>query len=277
MTGPRLGNSYIIAEVGSCHERLLETAREMIRHAGDKEKDTQLRIRLFPDAVKFQYFHSGKAVAVHRKALQFEEMYERYRLPLEWLPTLQKEAKEIGLDFMCTTYLEEDIQVVAPYVDMFKIASFEAMNRKFIEAHLKYHKPIIISTGLLTSDELLRLVAIRAEVGYDKIKILHCVSTYPCPIEEIHLSVITRYGLDGFSDHTANPVMGALAYMAGARIFEAHIRTRKTPKDNPDYPHALGPDELLDYVTNIRTAEVALGNNLKQTQPGEAMYRQYMS
>ena len=265
------GDAYVIGEIGSCHDGFFSEALGMIHCVGDSEYADG-------DAVKFQYFHSGQAVAAHRKAPQFAEMYEKYRLPADWLQALQKEAKAWGIDFICTTYLTEDIDTVAPYVDAFKIASFEAMNRKFIEAHLKYQKQIFISTGLLTHDELLRLIAIRAEVGYDKIKILHCVSTYPCPIDEIHLSVITRYGLDGFSDHTANPVMGALAYMAGARIFEAHVRSRNTSKENPDYAHALElGTSWVDYVANIRIAATALGTNLKQTQPSEAHYRQYMS
>lgn len=264
------GGAYVIGEVGSCHDRFFDEAKILIRRCGDQEYSDG-------DAVKFQYFHSGQAVAAHRKAPQFAEMYERYRLPADWLPELHKEAKGYGLDFICTTYLPEDIEVVAPYVDKFKIASFEAMNHKFIEAHLKYNKPILVSTGLLTASELLRVIALRAEIGSDKIKILHCVSTYPCPIEDINLSVITRYGLDGFSDHTANPIMGALAYMAGARIFEAHIRNNRTSKENPDYAHALAPEEWVDYVANIRIAAIALGYNLKTTQASEAHYRQYMS
>src|SRR5947208_264337 len=109
------GDAYIIGEAGSCHDRFFNEARGMIWICADAGADS--------DAIKFQYFHSGKAVAAKRKAPEYAELYERYRLPAEWLPDLQKEAKAEGLDFLCTVYLTEDIEVVAPYVDMFKIAS----------------------------------------------------------------------------------------------------------------------------------------------------------
>ena len=257
--------AYIIGEAGSCHEGNLELAKKLI----DMVKDASA------DAVKFQYYHSGAAVAERREAPQFAEMYERYRMPADWLPYLHHHATILGLDFLCTTYMEDDIEVVAPYVPAFKIASLEAMNTAFIEKHLQYGKPIYISTGVLTHDELLRLVALRSQ--HRQIRLLHCVSAYPCPPEQVHLSVIRRYGLDGFSDHTGHPCMGALAYMEGARIFEAHIRHERTSEKNPDYPHALGRLHWLEYTRNIRTAELALGTNTKETQPDEAVYRQYMS
>ena len=257
--------AYIIGEAGSCHENSLPIAKaliDMVKEAG-------------ANAVKFQYFHSGKDVAARRKAPQFAEMYERYRMPMDWLPILHDYATKRGVAFICTTYMDEDIEVVAPYVNAFKIASLESMNTAFIEKHLTYGKPIYISTGVLTHDELLRLVALRSQ--HRQIRLLHCVSAYPCPASQVHLSVIRRYGLDGFSDHTGHPCMGALAYMEGARIFEAHIRHELTTDKNPDYPHALSRLHWLEYTMNIHTAELALGTNTKETQPDEAMYRQYMS
>jgi N,N'-diacetyllegionaminate synthase len=261
---------YIIGEIGSCHEGFLDQALAMIRHVNDQE-------HAFADAVKFQYFHSGEAVAAKRKAPEYAAMYDKYRLPAEWLPELHQHALDYGSDFICTVYLTEDIPVVAPYVDKFKIASCDALDRKFVEAHLKYDKPILISTGLLNEEELMRMLALRAEVGHDRIKLLHCVSAYPCPVEQVHLKIIKEYDLDGFSDHTANPLMGALAYMAGARIFEAHVRSRTTTKDNPDYPHALDPEQWNQYVSNIHLAATATGHRIKQTQPAEEELRRFLA
>ena len=274
--------AYIIGEVGSCHERYLNEAKAMIVQLLNPEDflvqwfDRPLQ---HANAVKFQYFHSGKDVAARRRAPEYAPLYERYRLPEDWLPILRDETKFYGGDFLCTVYLPEDIAVVAPYVDKFKIASCDALDRKFIEAHLPYNKEILVSTGLLTHDELLSVVRMRAELGRDRIKLLHCVSAYPCPIDEIHLEVIHRYDLDGFSDHTAYPGMGALAYMLGARIFEAHIRGPKTQKNNPDYKHALDPEAWSAYVSNIRMAERVLGDTLipKQTQPAEAPLRKFLA
>ena len=256
--------AYIIGEVGSCHEGSLEIAKAMIRSAGS-------------NAVKFQYFHSGKDVAARRKAPEYEAMYEKYRMPLEWLPLLAHEAMLADMDFLCTVYMPDDIAVVAPWVSAFKIASPDSLDKKFIKAHLVYNKPIIISTGLLTHEELLKVVALRAEIGFDMIKLLHCVSAYPCPVAEINLDNIPRYGLDGFSDHTAQPCMGALAYMQGARIFEAHIRHYETSKDNPDYPHALVQAQWSAYMNMIRMAEQAKGRRDKRTQLSEAPLRRFLA
>ena len=204
-------------------------------------------------------------------------MYERYRLPAEWIQPLAEEANQWGMDFLCTTYLTEDIPVVAPWVTAFKIASCDALDEEFFEAHLRYEKPIYMSVGLLTEAELESVLARREKVGRAQLKLLYCVSAYPCPVDDINLSAITRYDLDGFSDHTANPLMGALAYMAGARIIEAHIRRNATPPDNPDYPHALDHYGWTAYVQNIRTAERALGSGEKLTQPSEAALRRFLA
>ena len=272
--------AYIIGEVGSCHEGSLDVAKAMIRYVGDQEHtrghwdNCELADA---NAVKFQFWSNGQKLAARRHAPEYADLYEKFRIPMDWLPLLRKEAKEYGKDFICTCYLLEDIAVIAPYVDRFKIASPDARDTKFIEAHLKYNKPILISTGLLTHEELMDVIRLRA--SYHQIKILHCVSAYPCPAEQVNLEVIRRYGLDGFSDHTRHPCMGALAYMAGARIMEAHVRRAQTSPDNPDYPHALYPEVWNAYVANIRIAELAHGDTLtcKETQPAEAPLRRFLA
>src|SRR3990167_2897079 len=115
--------AYIIGEAGSCHDGKPEQAHALIQTAKNAGVD----------AVKFQFYHSGVAVAKRRKAPQFAEMYERYRMPKTWLPILLEWAHDAGLHFICTTYMDEDIRVVAPYVDAFKIASLESLNTAFIK------------------------------------------------------------------------------------------------------------------------------------------------
>lgn len=227
-------------------------------------------------AVKFQYWSNSQKLAAKRRMPKYAERYERSRLPAEWLPILSALAKQRQMDFLCTTYVLEDIPIVAPYVSAFKVASFEVMDFAFLEAHLPYKKPIFLSVGLTTADELKKILAFRAKVGFDRLKLLHCVSAYPCPLDQVNLSVIRQYDLDGFSDHTGCPIMGALAVLAGAKMIEVHIRS-EFGMDNPDYPHSLPPDDYQTYLDNILIAEAVIGKKKKITQPAEADNRQYMA
>lgn len=251
---------YIIAEAGSCHDGSLDRALGLVRIAKVAGAN----------AVKFQYWSDSKALAFARHDPTLESFYEPYRMPKGWLDNLSAEAKRQHLDFICTVYMIQDIQYVAPFVAKFKIASPDALNFKFIEAHEQYGKPIIISLGLLNEAEV-------EKATVRKRLYLHCVSAYPCPLEQVNLGVIGEYGLDGFSDHTGDPCMGAWAYMAGANILEVHIRTEDTKKDNPDYPHALSPLLLRVYIANVRQAQEAWGSGIKITQPAEAATRKYMA
>ncbi len=276
--------TYLIAEVGASFVSPLRNAltREpmskldcakafvrMARYLGHNDS-------LFgAGAVKYQYWSDSKALALKRRMPEVADRYEFSRLPKAWLPELAKEAESLGVDFMCTTYMKEDIATVAPYVKAFKIASFEAQVWEFIEAHLSYDKPIFISTGLTTEVELINLVEYRTT--HPQIKLLHCVSAYPCPYNEVNLAIIQKYGLDGYSDHTGSPITGACAVMAGASIIEVHIRSEFTPNTNPDYPHSLDPETFEQYVSNIMVAEELLGSGQKLTQPAEAANRQYMA
>ena len=229
------------------------------------------------NAVKFQYWSDSDKLAGKRRMPEFADRYERSRLPANFLPLLAKEAASIGMDFICTTYMMEDIAAVAPYVRAFKIASFEVLDVPFIEAHLPYDKPIYLSTGLTTAAELGRLLWLRKNLGRERLKLLLCTSAYPCPYGQVNLQAIRHYDLDGLSDHTGHPMTGALAVCAGARTIEMHIRSEFTRDDNPDYPHALAPDDFDAYLTNIDLAEELLGDGEKVTMPAEAANRQYMA
>src|SRR4029077_18905948 len=127
---------------------------------------------------------------------------------------LQFTANKAGLDFMCTCYLGQDIATIAPYVNKFKIASPDALNTPFISAHLEYDKEIIMSVGMLTKEELCTITG--------SIKLLHCVSAYPCPLNQLNLGAIRESKLDGFSDHSGDVRVGAWAFCAGANILEVH-------------------------------------------------------
>lgn len=239
---------FVIAEAGSSHDNDLSKAYRLIEAA--KECGA--------DAVKFQWTTNAEAMAIRRgTGSSGFAMYKHYlEKPIRWIHELKAHADVVGIEFMCTVYLIEDIQFVRHTVKRFKISAFEATWADFVYAHKDFGKPVIISKN-------------RGKQLPDNTywtDVLHCVSEYPTPLERLGL----RNGMqesncvDGLSDHTTSMLTGALAVAAGATIVEKHIRLRETSKDNPDYPHSLealplgGVCDFAEYVYNIREAEKAL-------------------
>lgn len=220
------------------------------------------------NAVKFQYWSDPLQLAARRRLPP--ETYQRFQVLPEWLSTLSRAAKDQGIQFMCTVYLSQDITTVMPWISRFKVASFEAVDFGFLRAHpAKAH--LVISTGMCNLRELNRLRDFQsAYMGASGIvNLLHCVSAYPAPVTEMNLVVIRAFGLDGLSDHSGNPCMGAWAVYAGAHVIEVHMRLDETPEDNPDFPHAHAPHELGTYIKGIRNAEMVMGIPRKALQVSE--------
>lgn len=251
-------STFVIAEAGSCHDGVFEKAIDLINVARDSGAN----------ACKFQYWSSALRLAERRRAEKYFPIYDRYQIPASWLPRLAGACQARGLEFMCTAYLPEDIAVVAPHVQRFKIASFEANDDAFVQAHIPYRKRIIISTGM-------NAVPLQGPL----IDRLHCVSAYPTPVYEANLAAIRLEGYgdayQGFSDHTTCIYAGAFAVCAGASIVEVHIKLETTDPKNPDAPTALCPVQFDHYVQMIRLAEQMLGTGEKRMMPCEAPMVQY--
>ena len=224
---------YIIAEAGSTHEGDLSRAMSLVYTA--KHCDA--------DAVKFQFWSSPERMAERRKTDW--QAYTRGSIEVEWLPVLSDKAHQVGLEFMCTAYLPEDVAVVEPWVDMFKVSSFESQDTTFLNAHHEGHvrgKKMVVSYGMGGP----------IVWGWNR-HALYCVSGYPTPIDEAALPKIGE-DFDGYSDHTRCVLTGAVAVGAGARILEVHFRLDDTKPGCPDYVVALTPQELHQYIFNVRLA-----------------------
>ncbi len=249
-----MSKTFVIAEAGSSHDNDLSKAYRLIEAA--KECGA--------DACKFQYWSSSKALADRRRIPLAEPVYAKYKLPEAWLEKLFLRCVEVGIEFMCTAYLIEDIPIIAPYVKLFKISAFEAEWADFVYAHKDLRRPVIISKN---PGKHLPPNTYWADV-------LHCVSEYPTPMENLGLlnGMQESNCCDGLSDHTTSTLTGALAVAAGATIVEKHIRLHDTAESNPDYGHSLIADEYVvddahgngltkdvsqfwRYVRNIREAE----------------------
>lgn len=246
--------ALVIAEIGSCHDRELSKALALVDAAAAAGADV----------VKAQFWSSADRLADRRRVPdEYRQIYRLYQMPADWLPVLHERCECHGVEFMCTTYLPEDVAVVAPFVQRFKISSFEAEAGDLIEAHRPFsHRAIVVSLGMAASRAAVTAVFRRA-------RFLHCVSAYPAPLDEMQLSVLWSRDYAGLSDHSRQLDMGGLAVAAGAEIIEAHIRLDDTDPSNPDFATAFSPGEFAEYVANIRRVETIMGDGRKRLMPSE--------
>ena len=194
---PLEGHTYVIAEAGACGDGDLGKMRQQIAECAEAGAE----------AVKFQWTSNATAMASRRGAALkdgYDLLYRRY---LQWDPAwhevLRADCDSREVDYMCTVYLPMDVEVIAPYVDHFKVSSFEAVDWVIhgpIEQLCRQsdQKCMFISTGMCDSEdvELLRFESAPYAA------LLHCVSAYPAPLESLGLSNIRHFDLDGFSDHS---------------------------------------------------------------------------
>jgi sialic acid synthase SpsE len=261
--------TYVIAECGSCHDGDLGKALALVEAAAAAGAD----------AAKFQYWSSAARMAERRRAPEYLEVYERYAVPFDWLAMLQLRCGELGIEFMCSTYLPEDVWPVSRRRPAaLKISSFEANDPELLAAHagpMLLGMDVVVSLGMGASARMIynwlpssSMAFSDALVAPGRVYTLACVSAYPAPIDDLHLRRFSRRLREGqppdvwgLSDHSPSGELltGALAVAAGARMLERHLRLDDTDPENPDAPHACSPAQFRGYVELVRLAERALG------------------
>jgi sialic acid synthase SpsE len=254
--------TFIIAEAGSNHDMDLDKAVDLVKAAK----------RCGADAVKFQFWSSARRMARRRRAPEYEGVYAKYQIPEDWLGFLAGICQSIDIEFMCSSYLPEDVDLVAEHVKRFKVASFEANDPLHLTAHvphLRRGKDVIVSCGLGADRAVIKYhLAGRADNNRaGRVHLLWCVSAYPAPIAELRLrrlgykwDSMTNLPYVGFSDHSPpdSVISGAVAVGAGAVILERHMRVDTTDPENPDYPHASDPATFKAYVERVRQADLMM-------------------
>lgn len=198
----------------------------------------------------------------HPKRAYYLKAYSWLAFPVEWHADFSARCKQLGMQYGCTVFLPEDADRVAEHADYMKVASFEAGDSELLEAVLDAStlrgRFVIVSTGMGRE---------YADTEAPWFFELHCVSSYPAPIDAINLSVLPKYS--GLSDHSRDLDMGMMAVCAGAQIIETHYRLYDCDPQNPDYPVSFDPGELAMYVGKIRKAERAMGDGVKRIHPSE--------
>ncbi len=267
---------FIIAEAGVNHNGSLDIARKLIdtaRAAG-------------ADAVKFQTFRADRLAtpqapkAEYQKALtdsgesQFD-MLRRLELPEAEHPGLVDYCAQQGILFLSTPFDEKSADFLHQLaLETIKIPSGEITNRSFLEHVARFGRPLILSTGMSSLDEVKQAVATIRAAGNPDLALLHCVSNYPADPQDANLYAMATlrktFGVPvGFSDHTPGVAVALAAVALGACIIEKHFTLDKQ-MPGPDHKASLDPTELGRLVREIRMVESSLGDGNKQAVPAEA-------
>lgn len=257
---------YVIAEIGINHGGSLSLAEKMISSAK----------RAGADAVKFQTYITEKRV---EKNSPIFKILKNCELSFDKFDKLKKFSTNIGIDFFSTPFDEESANYLRKIkCDMFKIASFDVTNIKLIKNIASSKKPVIMSVGMSTIEEIER--AYRTIKKYtDKIAILHCISAYPTREIDANLSAIFHLKnafncVIGQSDHTNNITIPLYAVAAGAQIIEKHYKLDKKMQC-ADSKVSITEEQMKKMIIEIRRLEKILGTGQLGIKDAERPTQQF--
>jgi pseudaminic acid synthase len=256
---------YVVAELSGNHNQSFDKAVEIIRAAKDAGAD----------AVKLQTYTADTiTIACNRPEFRIQgtlwngrtlhDLYGEACTPWEWQPKLKKIANDLGLDLFSSPFDATSVDFLEKMtVPAYKLASCELVDIPLIEKMARTGKPLIISTGMATVEEIEEAVQAAKRVGATQIALLKCTTSYPAPPEEMNLRTIPelarRFEVPcGLSDHSMTVVVPVAAVALGACIIEKHL-TLSRSETGPDSAFSLEPQEFKEMVDAIRTAEKALG------------------
>ena len=267
----------IIAEAGVNHGGSLEVAKQLIDSAADSGADF----------VKFQTFRAEALVTRSAKKAEYQlrqeygddnqyGMLKNYELDQAGHVDLILHCRERGIEFLSSPF---DLQSIDLLVDLgiqiIKTPSGEITNKPYLIHVARQGKPVVMSTGLSSFDEVSRALQILITNGLDEkgITILHCNSQYPTPIDEVNLRAMTSmksaFGIPiGLSDHTEGITTPIAVVALGACVIEKHL-TLDRSLAGPDHAASLTPEEFTEMVSSIRDVEKAMGDGIKRPSPGE--------
>ena len=257
---------FIVAELSANHGQKFEQAVAVVRamhQAG-------------ADAVKVQTY-TADTLTIDSRSEPFvvtggtlwdgrtlHALYREAAMPWEWQPRLQQLAADLGMEFFSSPFDDTAVEFLESLgVPAHKIASFELVDLPLLRRVAATGKPIIMSTGMATLDEIDEALATLRAAHSGPVALLKCTSAYPAPVEEMHLQTIPdmarRFAVPiGLSDHTPGNVVAVVAVALGACIVEKHF-TLSRANPGPDSAFSMEPSEFRTMVDAIRQAEQALG------------------
>ena len=266
---------YIIAELSANHNGSLERALETIDAAQ----------RSGADAIKLQTY-TADTMTINCDAQDFMvkgglwdgyKLYDLYRwaeTPFEWHYAMFEHARKRGITVFSTPFDETAVDLLESLnTPAYKIASFELADLALIKYVAQTGKPMIMSTGMASEDEIEEAVTTARDAGCRELILLHCISSYPAPMDQANLRQIPELGrrfgtLTGLSDHTMGTTASVTAVALGACLIEKHFTLSRSDK-GPDSDFSLEPAELEQLCRDSKNAWLALGRVGYERQKAE--------
>ena len=262
----------VIAEAGVNHNGDLDNAIKLIDVAA----------KAGADFIKFQTFKAKKLVTKQAQKAIYQqentigstsqfEMLRQLEIPADWYPRLLQRCKEKEIGFLSTGFDVESIDFLDHLGQKcFKVPSGEITHKSLLRRIAQKKKPVIISTGMATMQEIHDAVKVFLEEGLTKreITILHCTTAYPTPLNEVNLMAMKTIENEletaiGYSDHTFGIAVAIAAVGLGAKIIEKHFTVDKN-LPGPDHKASLEPNELIHMVKAIREVTQSIAGTAKK-------------
>lgn len=271
----------VIAEAGVNHNGSIELAKKMIDAAFEAGADY----------IKFQTFIPRNMVAVHAQRANYQkealrdqsgniteetqlEMLNRLALSFDDFTQLKEYAQNRGIGFLSTPFDMDSFTFLSKLgMDFWKLPSGEITNLPFLEAIARTGKPIIMSTGMCTLEEVKDAYQAIRKIYPSKITLLQCNTEYPTPYSDVNLNAMVTLQKEfhttvGYSDHTQGIAMSLAAVALGAQVIEKHF-TLDREMEGPDHKASLLPEELEEMIYLIRQIELGLGDGIKKPSNSE--------
>lgn len=267
---------YIIAEMSANHGGSLDTALQIVREAAEAGTDC-VKIQTYTaDSLTIdcdnEYF---KIKGGLWDGYKLYDLYTDAGTPYEWHKAIKEECEKCGVDFLSTPFDNAAVDFLEELgTEAYKIASFELVDIPLIEYAASKGKPMIISTGMASLEEIQDAVDACRRVGNKKIVLLKCCSEYPAPWADMHLGTITdmigRFKLPvGLSDHSAGSIGAVVGVTLGACVIEKHVKI--VGVDSADSKFSMPMGEFAQMVTDVRNAKLILaGPNYELTEGEKA-------
>jgi len=267
---------FVIAEIGVNHNGDVKLAEKLVKEAG----------KCGADAVKFQTYRASHSTSSRARKAAYQaantgdtresygDMLAHMELSREDHISLKAAAGKAGMVFFskpADPFSADLLESIG--VELYKIGSSDITNLPLIQHVARKSKPIILSTGMATLEEVSRAIQAIEELSSQDLYLLHCTSEYPCLFSDVNLRAMqtlhAAFGkIVGYSDHTLGIEVSVAAVAMGARIIEKHFTLYRTQR-GPDHKASLEPEEFRRMVEAIRNVETALGDGIKRPAKSE--------
>lgn len=275
-------NVFIIAELSANHNGSLETALQTITAMKESGADAIKLQTYTPDTITLdcdsEMFTISQGTLWDKR--KFYDLYAEAMTPWEWHEVLFNHAKSLGMQAFSSPFDPSAVDFLENLdVPAYKIASFEITDIPLIEYTALKGKPIIISTGIATLEDIQEALDTCRRMGNDQITLLKCTSAYPAALEEMNLltipDMIERFGVTvGLSDHTMSLSAPIAAVALGARVIEKHFILRRE-MGGADSTFSLEPQEFKAMVDAVRDTEKLMGTVTYDLSPKSLKSREF--